>query len=86
MSDDIWILFLLLVINLLLIGCTIKINRVIGAINVIILLFYSIPLFYILFNSTGGMGLVWWFYLLVIIISQSIVLFSYIIFKWIKKR
>lgn len=85
MSGDIWILFLLLVINLLLIGCTIKINRYIGVINVIILLIYSIPLFYILFNSTGGMGLVWWFYLLVILTSQNIVLFSYIIFKWIKK-
>lgn len=85
MSGDIWILFLLLVINLLLIGCTIKINRYIGVINVIILLIYSIPLFYILFNSTGGMGLVWCFYLLVILTSQNIVLFSYIIFKWIKK-
>lgn len=85
--SDIWFLILLLIINLLLLGFALKFNRKVGGINAIILLFYSIPLYYnLIYNSSGGIGLLWWCCLLILHTFHCFVLLAYIIIKWIKRK
>lgn len=86
--SDIWIVILLSVLNLFLTGLVfVKISRFFAIVNAIIMCSYSIPLYYnLLFYSSGGIGLVWWFYLLIALLIHLFVLLIYLTIKFIKRR
>ena len=58
-----------------------------GILSAIVLLGYSLPLYYLFFfHSEYGAGLTWWFYLLVLNLIYILSTAIHFIFKYIKGR
>ncbi len=58
-----------------------------GVLSAIVLLGYSLPLYYLIFfRSEYGAGLTWWFYLLVLNLIYILSTAIHLIFKYIKGR
>lgn len=58
-----------------------------GLLSAIVLLGYSLPLYYLFFfHSEHGAGLTWWFYLLVLNLIYILSTAIHLIFKYIKGR
>ena len=58
-----------------------------GILPAIVLLGYSLPLYYLFFfHSENGAGLTWWFYLLVLNLIYILSTAIHFIFKYIKGR
>lgn len=59
----------------------------IGILSSIVLFGYSLPLYYLFFfRSEHGVGLTWWFYLLVLNLIYILSTAIHLIFKYIKGR
>jgi hypothetical protein len=85
MSENI----LLYVVTIILVGLIItsgKFSKSFRLFNIIVLLVYSIPLYYAFFyKGGGGSGFLWWFYLIVLILLQIVVITGFFISKYLKK-
>jgi hypothetical protein len=64
-----------------------KDNKQAGVINLVVLFLYSGILYYnLIYNSDGGSGFLWWFYLVILTILHVLIIGIYIVIKYFKKK
>jgi hypothetical protein len=80
------ILYVMTVLLIVLMIATFMYRKSVGIMNSVVFCLYAIPLYYsILFNGNGGSSFLWWFYLIVLISTQTLIVSIYLIYKIIKK-
>lgn len=79
------ILYALTVLLIVLMIATFMYRKSVGIMNSVVFCLYAIPLYYSLFfHGNGGSSLVWWFYLIVLISLQTLIVSIYLIYRMIK--
>ena len=87
MDEDILLYISSIICVLLTIYQIFKHQKATAALSAIVLLGYSLSLYYFFFfRSEYGAGLTYWFYLLVLNLIYFLSTVAYIIFKYIKRR
>lgn len=85
MTDN-QLLYLASIVCFFLIIVTFRHSRIFGGINMILFCLYNSILYYhLIYDSSGGTGLVWWFYLLVLSGCHMLALLIYFVIKTIIK-
>jgi hypothetical protein len=80
------ILYAITILLIVLLIATFMYRKSVGIMNSVVFCLYAFPLYYsILFNGNGGSSFLWWFYLIVLISTQTLIVSIYLIYKIIKK-
>ncbi|MFM1947953.1 MAG: hypothetical protein RL207_2236 [Bacteroidota bacterium] len=80
------ILYALTVLLIVLMIAAFMYRKSIGIMNSVVFCLYAFPLYYsILFNGNGGSSFLWWFYLIVLISTQTLIVSIFLIYRMIKK-
>jgi hypothetical protein len=80
------ILYAITILLIVLLIATFMYRKSVDIMNSVVFCLYAFPLYYsILFNGNGGSSFLWWFYLIVLISTQTLIVSIYLIYKIIKK-
>ena len=87
MSDNIILLYGSLLIILVIVVIAFMYSKRFALINGAIFIAYTSYMLYGLFyKSQGGTALVWWFYLLVFMGIQLLIMFGYVLINWLRNN
>lgn len=79
------ILYSITILLMVLIITTLFFNKSYCIINSVVFCLYAFPLYYsFLFKGNGGSSFLWWFYLIVLISIQTLIVLIYLISRIIK--
>ena len=80
------ILYSITILLIFLIITTLFFSKSYCIINSVVFCLYAFPLYYsLLFNGNRGSSFIWWFYLMILISVQTLLVLIYLIYKMIKK-